>query len=457
MTLTALFLTTTVAASSSTAFAQAKVKVKEKANTSSTAKETPPPAAGAAAVRTLTLDEALSMARKRNRNLVVEQARLAQAQTNVEQAWSSLFPTVVAQGKYTRNNKAAPPFPSFGDPTKSLIIQPLNQLDAVASFTAPLISPAAWSALSAVKSNVRAATENFEVAEADVLFGVAQAFFAAAIADEVLAARQSGIEVARATLVGAQARLAAGTVTKVDAHRAEVAVLQAQQAEREARYGREMAYRALATLIQAEGPFKAQPPASMPSPPSGADEFNTALKLRPEFRALDLSVQSAEAQADAQGWRWSPTLSAFGNARRFNYDNFLGQRHAWAVGLQLDWVLFDGGTRDALRHAAGAAADEARARADVLRDTIRNDLTNNRSLLDTKRHAVETAERSVQLSTETLELVRAQYQAGNITQVDLLSAQDAKILSELALAQAHFDLAIADLTLRRAAGTFPGK
>jgi outer membrane protein TolC len=420
--------------------------------------------------RVLTLDDALTMARRRNRALVVEQARLAQAQTSVDQAWAALFPTVVAQGKYTRNNtqfefpqpKTIPdpmdPMKTITVPGPSLLIQPRNQLDGIASFTAPLIAPPAWAALDAVKTSAQSAEANFDVSETSVLFGVAQAFYAAGIADEVLATRRSGIDVASATLAGAQARLTAGTVTKVDVHRAELALVRAQQANREAGYGKEQAYRALATLIQADGPFKVQSsPPTQPPAAAGADELTTALKLRPEFRALTLTAESAEAQQRAYGWRWSPTLSGFGNARVFNYDNFARQRHSWAAGVQLDWVIFEGGNRDAQRHLAAAQATEARARADVLRDTVRDDLSNGRSLLATKRDAVDAAERSVQLSRETLELVRAQYQAGNITQVDLLSAQDALVLAELTLAQAHFDVATADLTLRRAAGTFPGK
>ena len=406
--------------------------------------------------RVLTLDDALNLARRRNRSLVVEQARLAQAQTSVDQAWASLFPTVVAQGKYTRNSDQIGP---IDFPKGPLTFQPLDQLDAVASLTAPLIAVPAWAALDAVKTNVRSAEANFDVSETSVLFGVAQAFYAAGISDEVLSARRSGIDVARATLAGAQARLTAGTVTKVDVHRAELAVVRALQAERDAKYGREQAYRALATLIQADGPFKvatSQPAAPAPSA-SASEEVTTALRLRPEFRALTLTAESADAQGRAYGWRWAPTVSGFGNARAFNYDNFLGKHRSWAVGAQLDWVIFDGGARDAQRHLAAAQAVEARARADVLRDTVRDDLSNGRSLLQTKRDAVDAAERSVTLSRETLELVRAQYEAGNITQVDLLAAQDALVLAELTLAQAHFDVATADLTLRRAAGTFPGK
>src|ERR1700722_5662836 len=61
----------------------------------------------AAPPRELTLDDALAMARRVNRSLIAERAHLAQAQTNVEQAWAALFPVVTAQGKYTRNYKDA--------------------------------------------------------------------------------------------------------------------------------------------------------------------------------------------------------------------------------------------------------------------------------------------------------------------------------------------------------------
>jgi outer membrane protein TolC len=150
-------------------------------------------------------------------------------------------------------------------------------------------------------------------------------------------------------------------------------------------------------------------------------------------------------------------LSAFGSLRVFNYDNFASEQHAWAIGAQLDWVLYDGGVRDAQRHLARAQAEEAAAQAAVLRDAIGDDLANGHGLLDTKRHAQRAAERSVALALETLELVRTQYAAGNAAQIDLLQAQDGLVAAEEALAQAHFEVAVADLTLRRAAGSFPGQ
>ena len=403
--------------------------------------------------RSLTLAQALSLARKANRNLVAGRAHLEQARTNIDSAFAVLFPTVTAQGKYARNNMEFK-FPSASGQT--LTIQPTNQLDGVIAFTQPLIAPAAYPALTAVKAGFRAAEAEYEVSETTVLFAVAQAFYAAAIADEIVAARQSNIQVATATLQNAKTRFDAGAVTKVDVARAEMAVVRAEQADREAREGRRQAYRALGTLIQAEPEgLKVQPGKA----PVGGEAIDAdlVLRLRPEFRALSAAVASAQATSRAHAWRWAPSLSLFGNARIFNYDNFAREHHAWAIGGQLEWMIYDGGTRDAQRHAANAMAEEANARAAAMADTIRDELANARGQLETKRFAHTAAERQVALARETLALVRTQYEAGQTAQIDLLQAQDSLVAAEEAVAKAHFEEALADLSLRRAAGTFPGR
>ena len=429
-------------------------------------------AANAQAERELTLEQALEMGKKRNKSMVVEGARLAQVQTTLSSAWAMLLPTIAAQGKYTRNYHdaqfpGAGVFDEFGQPvldpmtgfqvhTPGLLIQPVNQLDAVVSFNAPLIVPAAYPGLKSVKANIASAEANYDLSETNVLYAVAQAFYAAAISDEVVTARHSNILVTRATLDNAKTRLAAGTVTKVDVDRAELALLRSEQAEREAIQGRQQAYIGLATLIQLEGKFHVKAPEALPPLPP-EQPLDNVLQLRPEFHALELSARAADLQAKTDAWKWSPSISGFGNARKFNYDNFNRDRYSWAVGLQLDWVIFDGGNRDAQRHLADAQMDEALARVEVLKDSVRDDLINQRSLVDTKRQGVFAAVRAVELAKETIELVRTQYEAGTVTQVDLLNVQDSLVNSQEALAQFRFDLAVADLAYRKTAGTFPPK
>jgi outer membrane protein TolC len=417
------------------------------------------PAKGQGKIRNLTLDQALVLARKGNRNLVVDRARLAQARTAVEQAWNVLFPTLAVQGKYTRNYEefkfhVAPPEGMSGNGV-DLLIQPKNQWDFGATASTLLFAPAAYPALRAAEASAEGAAENMRASGDNTLYTVAQSFLTAGVADEVIAVRDSNIAVSRATLDIARTRYSAGAVTKVDVDRAQLAVLRAEQSKREAELAQRQAYRALATLMGVGEPFKVVPPPMSESEALPGDDLDLVLKLRPEFRAVQLAAREADLERQAYAWRWAPSISGFANARRFNYDNFRRDRHSWAAGATLDWVLYDGGVRDSQRHLQAARLAEQQAQAAVLEDSIRDDLANGRDSIATKVQAQRTAERSVVLAQETVELTRAQYEAGTATQIDLLQAQDALVAAQDTVARAHFDVAAAHLALQRAAGTFP--
>jgi outer membrane protein TolC len=447
----------------------------------------------ASADRSITLDEALALARTHNRDLRVARERVVEADAGVAEARAALLPTVSSQGKYTRNYKevdfnavdfVAPTFDianaiatSTSNPAEAaainaavarnqaalgsqpaVVIQKLNQLDGVVSAAVPLVAPPAYYGLSAARSSRDASAAGFHVTEASVLLTVAQAYFAAAGTDELVIARHDAVKVATETFDVARARVAAELANQVESTRAETALVRAQQDLAEAENTRGAAYRALATLIGTREPVAVQAPPTLPAEPGPAEALvGEARAHRPEIAAERATIAAAEASARAGAWRWSPVLSAFGFLRGQNYTGFSGDKYAWGVGLQLDWLMYDGGVRDAQRHIAEAQRREAEARLELLADTVSDEVANAHGSLETKRKAVGAAQRAVELARETLRLIRAQYEAGTAKQLDVLQAQDVLVGAEVALAQAHFDVALADLQLRRAAGEFPGR
>jgi outer membrane protein TolC len=431
-----------------------------------------PPASGErtsqAAARNLTFDEALRLGEKENRDLQAARVRLRGAYTDVEKAIGTLLPTLTAQGKLTVNEpevklafpaaftascQSNPMDPSCAG-TTSLSITPRTQLDAVIVANVPIMTPAAFPALQAVKLAFEAQKQQLVVTAVQILTTVATSFYTAAGTEEVVTARRHAIEVAQKTVDNARIRLSAGVVNKVEVTRAELALIQAQQRLREAEDGRAAAYRALVTLLNLPpGPLKVVPP---PEPktemPSEEDLVNTAVKQRPELANLSLLAQSAQRQALAQGLRWLPNLSGFGTIRLTNASGFAGRNDFYTVGLQLDWMVFDGLQRDAARHAADAQRMDAELRLAQFKKTVSDEVINARQSVATRKVGLTTAERSVEMARETLELVRTQYGAGTATQLDLLTAQDQLVQAELGLAQARFDLSQAVLNLRKALG-----
>jgi outer membrane protein TolC len=418
----------------------------------------------ASAQRVLTLDEALAMAKTANKDLRATRTRIDQARTQIEQVRSLLLPTLSAQGKYTRNSFESrldpsqflpPGVPAPGN-LEPIVIQPFDQLDFVANANVPLVAPSAYDAYRASLRSVEAARANVKTAETQMLFTTAEAFFGAAGLDALVRARENAVQVAKTTLDNAKARLAAGVVNKVEVMRAETALVRAEQALREAQDQRSRSYDNLRLLLSTNEELIVQPVEPPPPPSESLEELVSSAELRrPEILALRKSAESARLQVRSAALRWLPTLSGFGLFRAFNYRGFLPENYVWSVGVQLDWLIYDAGRRDADRHLAAAQRMENTLRLEYATDALKVELGAARRAVGTKRRALETAQHALELARETLKLVRAQYEAGTATQLDLLVAQDNLVLSEVGVAQARFDVSTADLGLRRYAGTFP--
>lgn len=462
--------------------------------------------------RALTIAEALSVAHKNNRDLAQAKARVEQAHAGVLQAWVALLPQVSLQGKYTHNYKevtldfsqqaalqklqgnlttdltgaaigaaaatgntavstalmndvnainsyiTAHPSAasSFGSTSGPIVIQKQEQLDAGLTATVPLLVPWAYGALKAALATEDAGKANREVTEATVLYTTAQTYYACAGADEVVEARKHAVVLESKALDNAKARLEAGVVNRVEVTRAELQLVRAKQAVLEAQDAAAQSYRALGTILNMHDEVHVVDSEETRFDGQTVDSMtDQALRQRPEIPALQLTVRSYDLQRSSDAWKWAPTISAFGNARAFNYAGFSGDKYSWALGLELDWAIYDGGLRDGQRKLALAQRQEQEARLDLLRDQVRDDVYNADRNVRTKRSALDTAKRSVQLSKETLDLVQVQHDAGTATQLDLLQAQDNLVAAEVALAQARFDLSLGALSLERLSGAFP--
>jgi outer membrane protein TolC len=394
--------------------------------------------------RSLTLNEAFKIAEKQNLDLSSARSRLDQASLQVKQAFAALYPTAALQGKYTHNYKEVTL--QLG-PERTATVQQGEQLDGMLNISAPLFNPAVYPGLKAAKESEALSKDTFTLAKTQVLFGVAQAFYAAAGTEELVAARKHAVEVANQTLEQAKTRFQSGNATRLDVSRAELAVVQAEKAADEAADAKAQAYRGLSTLLQLRDPFHVV---------SGeiAPVSTTETGERPEVKVLERSIALADLQKQVARNRWFPSLSAFGTARLSNYAGFTGDKYFWAAGLQLDWVAFDGGVRDVQAKIAESQRIEAESKLLLQRDTIADEVANTQQAVATKTRSVTAAQRSVELSREALELVRIRYEAGQATQLDVLQGQDSLVMAEVGLAQARFDLALANLAAQRASGSF---
>lgn len=410
-----------------------------------------PPPVGTAQ---LTLGDALERARKNNRDLQAARERLRESHVDVARAFSALLPRISAQARYTYNYpEISATYADSATSTTTVTLTPQHQIEGALAATVPLLQPAAYPTLDSARLAYKGQQQQLAVTEAQLLQSVAASFFAAAGAEGLERIRVHALEVSQETVLMSRQRLRQGVTNRLDVTRAELSVLKARQLLREAKDTRSAAYRVLANLVQLPGPFQVVAPPEPAAEPRGADALVAqALHDRPELRVIQTTVQAAETEAKAHRWRWAPTLSAVGSLRLTNATGFTNQQVYAAGGAQLDWQIFDGLERDALRSGAQARAAGARLRLLQLRDTITADVRTAHEQLLSRQDGMEVARQTLRLAQEAAALVRLQHTAGTATQLELLMAQDQVVAAEVGVEQARFDLGLQSATLRHLLG-----
>ena len=179
---------------------------------------------------------------------------------------------------------------------------------------------------------------------------VNEAFFAAALLQEQIAALDATLKDLEARLEEATARVREGAALAADAAALEAALLQQRQQANAMGANRRAALARLAILtgrtIDADAPMK------LPDTAQSVDGVRDALlreRARPEYQQFDRARDRAARQQAVAGAADRPQLSAFGRGGfgRPGLDFVSDRPEAYALaGLQLQWKAWTWGTSD---------------------------------------------------------------------------------------------------------------
>lgn len=434
----------------------------------------------ASAGETLTLDAALAEAERASPDLAAARARLEQARANVARVRAGYLPQLKAAGSYTRNSEEAElqlpveftvremGTPTSGEglpgapttyavvPTRVVesTIQARDQLGAQLELTQAILAPPLWYAMEAAGASARAVTATTEAARRELRFGVAQAYYAAAAAQQLVAIQERQLAVARAHERDAELQTSAGVQPRMTLLRASIESGRAEQDLVRAQNAREGANSALAALLgrgDATDFALEQPPApALPADVSTLED--EAVRRRPEILAAGAASDAAAASRRAATARYLPSVGAFGQARWSNVAGFTGKEETWAAGAALSWSVFDGGAREAERREAGARVAEADATRVSATNRARDEVRRARVDLASARANRAKAEHQVTLARENQRLVEVAFRAGQSTSLEATDANAALTTAELAAVNERLNADLAALRLLRAAG-----
>lgn len=428
----------------------------------------------------LTLDAALAEAERASPDLAAARARLEQARANVGRVRAAYLPQLRVTGTYTRNSDQAElqlpvgftvrdtGAPSSGGglpgtpttytavPTQvvSATIQARDQLGAQLELSQAILAAPLWFAVEAAGAGARAASATHEAARRELRFGVAQAYYAAAAAQQLVAIQERQLAVARAHQRDAEIQVGAGVQPRMALLRAGLESVRADQDLVRTQGAREASWSALAALLGRadSAEFVLEPPPVPALPGDAAVLEDEAVRRRPEIAAASAAADAAAATRRAATARYFPTLGAFGQARWSSIAGFTGKEESWAAGLALSWSLFDGGARAAERRETGARVAEAESTRASVANRARDEVRRAQIELRSARANLAKAEHQVSLAGENQRLVEVAFRAGQSSSLEATDANAGLTTAELAAVNERLAADLSALRLIRAAG-----
>ncbi len=187
------------------------------------------------------------------------------------------------------------------------------------------------------------------------------------------------------------------------------------------------------------------------------DALAQARKNRPELEAQGKAVGLMRERLVQSKSGYKPSIQALGGYGGLS-DDLNRDIYGWFGGGQFTWNIFDGMETMGKIREARARLEQAESGWSELKRTVDLEVREAHARLTEAQDMVESQKKALELAEEGLRLSASRRRAGELTDVELLTAQTAVQEARSATAQAWHDYDTAAAALDRAVGTArPGK
>lgn len=417
----------------------------------------------ASAAQAATLKELLDSADQLNLDRRISAEVRERAEADYRTAWTSLLPSLTAQGGWTHNQYAATLRQFVYDDNADVVRDPMgnpvrvsvtivaqDQFDGSFRFDLPLIDTGRWFRVMAGSASAHGAAQREQATRDLVRRQVVTAWYGYAAALQLRESAKRSTKVADAQSELQTIRANAGAATELEMLRAKAEAQRNRQIVADTENLVATSRRTLRTLTGLDPGEVAALPGDDTHAEASWEELEKNVDELPQVRAADRDAEAAGKLAMAQRLAVLPTVGAQFTERVSNIGGFAGQSVSYTAGIGLSWRL-DGPTFTAMSSAASteriAVLTAERARL-VAHDQIFSDWQRLNAALQkivAAKTQMEAAERAAQVA-------RDRYAAGAATQIDVIQAERDLFSAEVGQIQSRTELASARLGLRISAG-----
>jgi outer membrane protein len=412
------------------------------------ADQTAPPAS-------LTLEDAVRIVLAHNPSLKEVEDAVAVSEARVAESRTGLWPNLRGGLSYTRLGPLETlDVPGLG----SFNLFPADNYDLHAGVRQIVYDGGRIKeSVKLAQSQVASAEDRGEILKRDLAFETVRLFDSILFLRESLRVQNDHVRTLSDHLEIARKKVAAGTATELEVLNTQVRVVSAQNQIvdlENAQEKQELALRKLmgfatAAALELHGGFEHTTIALEPE-----TLVREAFRSRPETRALGNLIETADLQVRVAGLHDRPTLSlnVLGGVKNGYIPNLKTWKFNFVAAVAADIPIFDGHLGRALKAEAEAGLTTIKNRTRELEDMIRAEVLQAVSDVRASEEKLRSVEVNIEQARKALDFARARYEAGTITNLDLLDTEDAFVDAEFLRLRALYQFVLSRTALDRAAG-----
>lgn len=413
-------------------------------------------AVGEAEPRALSLDECIQIAQDSNFQIKRARQEIERQKGVLKSAIGEMLPQVVASGTVTQVDKNRIPQVGgqrFGQETV---------WDAGVTVNQDLYTGGRnYTAVQREKLLLEAAEWDYRTALNSILADVQARYYAVLLARESIDVQEELVRLREASLKSEEAKLQAGSVSRFNVLRAEVALSNSRAPLIRARNDLRIAREELKRALGIEGKNEETPDVKgdftfSPVLVQLDDSLAKAQQQRPELKRLELVREAAKKGVRIQQAQYYPNVQAYAGygvqGARFGGAN---KTEGWEAGLTGQWNLFDSFRTQGAVEAARSASESARISLSEVKEAVDIEVRRAFSSLQEAQELADASRMVVNQAKESVRLAQARFDVGSATQLDVLESQVALTEARTNEVTALHNYNLALLQLRRAMGELP--
>jgi len=424
------------------------------------------PPVQAAGGKAISLAEALQMALANPYNLGAGKANVNLAEAQKQKAEAGRWPSLSLSTNYTMvgpHTTVEMLYISNPGIVGYTVLPSLKDVEAKGSYSTGLnlqlpvyMGGKLASAAEMTRLGLQTAEIDYQAGYQNLIYQVIQAYITVLKADGMVELSKEQVKLLQEHQRLIETNLRLGYATKNDLLETQIRVTQAELGVVKAEHGKKLALENLCNLLgipPQEVVLTSRPKLGARTHLPGLEEvLRRAEEGSPELKKLETAVRLAEENLALSKKYWHPNLVMVGSYGTQNREQPTFEDAIWSFTLNLDWKFFDAGAGKAGIREAEANLQALQFQLAQVRDLLKLEVRQKYLAVTEAARVLALTELSRQQAAENYEFLKAKFELGAATNLELLSAQNTLNMALNDHLNAEYDYYLAVSALYKAMG-----